>query len=195
MLTPSDIANKKFEKAAFGYRQEEVDSFIADVASSFSRINEEKNELEQKLEVLADKLEEYRSSEDSLRTVLLGAQKLGDNIIRESKAKAEVMLQEATAKSEALLQEASSRSETMIADTTSKMLHEKEILDNIKREVADFKGRLLSMYRQHLELIAALPEPREENEDQEPQPEEQPAQESQSDAAPEEAAAEETAVS
>ena len=27
--------------------------------------------------MLADKLEEYRSSEDSLRTVLLGAQKLG----------------------------------------------------------------------------------------------------------------------
>ena len=83
--------------------------------------------------MLADKLEEYRSSEDSLRTVLLGAQKLGDNIIRESKAKAEVMMQEATSKSESLLQEASSRSESMIADTTAKMLHEKEILDNIKR--------------------------------------------------------------
>ncbi|MBV4286234.1 DivIVA domain-containing protein, partial [Bacteroides uniformis] len=34
VLTPSDITNRKFEKAAFGYRQEEVDSFVADVASS-----------------------------------------------------------------------------------------------------------------------------------------------------------------
>ena len=36
----------------------------------------EKRDMEKKLAVLADKLEEYRADEDSLRTALLGAQKL-----------------------------------------------------------------------------------------------------------------------
>jgi len=173
VLTPSDIEKRKFEKAAFGYRPEEVDVFMDQILASYNELYEDKQELEQKMEVLAEKLEEYRSSEDSLRTVLLGAQKLGDNIIRESKAKAEVLMQEATAKSEAMVHEATSRSESLLAEAAAAILHEKETLENIRHEVTEFKGRLLAMYRQHLELIAALPEEDEEQEEEAPSQQEE----------------------
>ncbi len=97
MLTAEDIANRKFEKAAFGYKAEEVEIFLRDMALAVSKLEEDREEAEDKLEVLAEKLEEYRANEDSLRTVLLGAQKLGDSIIRDSKGKAEVILSEAEA--------------------------------------------------------------------------------------------------
>ena len=96
MITPNDIANKKFEKAAFGYKPEEVDAFLVDIVSSYKVMYDEKVAAEEKLLVLAEKLEEYRANEDSLKTVLLGAQKLGENIVRDSKAKAEVILSDAT---------------------------------------------------------------------------------------------------
>ena len=99
MLTPNDISSKKFEKSAFGYKPEDVDNFLSEVLNSYSAVYAEKEAAEEKLEVLAEKLEEYRSNEDSLRTVLMGAQKLGENIVRDSKAKAEVIISEAETRS------------------------------------------------------------------------------------------------
>ena len=151
MLTPSDISNKKFEKAAFGYRPEEVDAFLSEIIGSYNEMYQEKNAAEEKLLVLADKLEEYRANEDSLKTVLLGAQKLGENIVRDSKAKAEV-----------ILADAENQVKQVFAESESKIIKEKETLVTLQKETADFKKQLLAMYRQHLELISLMPENNEE---------------------------------
>ena len=151
MLPPSDISNKKFEKAAFGYRPEEVDAFLSEIIGSYNEMYQEKNAAEEKLLVLADKLEEYRANEDSLKTVLLGAQKLGENIVRDSKAKAEV-----------LLADAENQVKQVFAESESKIIKEKETLATLQKETAEFKKQLLAMYRQHLELISLMPESNEE---------------------------------
>lgn len=96
--------------------------------------------------MLADKLTEYREDEESLRTALLGAQKLGDSVIRESKTKAEIIMRDATIKAEAMVNNAKRQIE-----------REQEGLTRIQKEVASFKNRLLDLYKQHLELISALP--------------------------------------
>ena len=151
MLTPNSIAERKFEKAAFGYKPEEVDNFLAEIVTSYGELYTEKEAAEEKMEVLAEKLEEYRSNEDSLRTVLLGAQKLGDNIVRDSKAKAEV-----------ILADAENQVRQVFSESESKIAKERETLFNLQKETADFKKRLLAMYRQHLELISLMPENNEE---------------------------------
>lgn len=151
MLTPSDISNKKFEKAAFGYKPEEVDAFLSEIVGSYNAMYQEKNAAEEKLLVLAEKLEEYRANEDSLKTVLLGAQKLGENIVRDSKAKAEV-----------ILADAENQVKQVFAESESKIIKEKETLVTLQKETAEFKKQLLAMYRQHLELISLMPENNEE---------------------------------
>ena len=151
MLTPNDISNKKFEKAAFGYKPEEVDAFLSEIIGSYNAMYQEKNAAEEKLLVLAEKLEEYRANEDSLKTVLLGAQKLGENIVRDSKAKAEV-----------ILADAENQVKQVFAESESKIIKEKETLVTLQKETADFKKQLLAMYRQHLELISLMPENNEE---------------------------------
>lgn len=151
MLSPSDITNKKFEKAAFGYKPEEVDAFISEIIYSYDVMYQEKAAAEEKMLVLAEKLEEYRANEDSLKTVLLGAQKLGENIVRDSKAKAEV-----------ILADAENQVKQVFAESESKIIKEKETLVTLQKETADFKKQLLAMYRQHLELISLMPESNEE---------------------------------
>ncbi|MBR5310884.1 MAG: DivIVA domain-containing protein [Oscillospiraceae bacterium] len=151
MLTPNDISSKKFEKAAFGYKPEEVDAFLSEIIESYKKMYESKVSAEEKLEVLAEKLEEYRANEDSLKTVLLGAQKLGENIVRDSKAKAEV-----------ILSDAENQVKQVFAESESKIIKEKETLVTLQKETAEFKKRLLAMYRQHLELISLMPETSEE---------------------------------
>ncbi len=158
MLKPRDIANKSFEKASRGYKFEDVDVFMSEVTMSYTKLYETNQQLEQQLEVLAEKIEEYRESEDSLRSVLLGAQKLGDNIVRESRAKAEVMLQEANAKAEAIVAKAIDNSKDVLLENEAKIAREKAELDSLRRGVAEFKNDLLSLYRRHFELIAEIPD-------------------------------------
>ncbi len=148
MLSYNDIISYKFEKAGFGggYRSEDVDKFTMRIAADYQKLEQEKAELEQKLMALAEKVEEYREDEESLRAALLGAQKLGDSIIRESKQNSEAMLASARAEADRLVDGARRQIE-----------REQGMLTKMQKEAANFKNRLLILYKQHLELISSIP--------------------------------------
>ena len=163
MLTPETIASRRFDKQMGGYKQDEVEAFLQQVAAEYARVLREKEELEQKMDVLAEKVEQYREDEDSLRSALIGAQKLGDSVIRDSKAKADYILRDAREKANQLMENAQKSIEK-----------EQMALIKMQKEVTKFKNRLLTLYRQHLEMISALPE---YDEEPQPQPTEEPVEE------------------
>jgi len=172
MLTSNDIANRKFERAAIGgYRNDDVDNFLSEVARSFDELEEQNSVLAKKLEVLAEKLEEYRSDEESLRSALLGAQKLGDSVIRESKNKAEIIMRDATIKAERLVNTAHDQVEK-----------EKMVLIKMQKDVAAFKNKLLAIYKQHLEIISNLPDDQNKSASAKPEEKEQKADTAKEDA-------------
>lgn len=178
MLTPKEVSGKTFDKTfGFGYRMDDVDAYLQKVADSMTELMEINSDLEKKLEVLADKLNEYREDEESLRTAILGAQKLGDSVIRESKTKAEIITRDATCKAEAMVNNAKRQIE-----------REQENLLRTQREVASFKNRLLDMYRSHIELISMIPGDVEEDEPEEDIPEDIQSEETIIEEAVEEAA-------
>lgn len=153
MLTANEIRNIRFTKSMGGYKTTEVDDFIEDCAGTVASLAASKAELEKKLEVLADKLVEYRNDEDNIRTALLSAQRLGDTVVREAKHKAGLILDDARIKAEKM-QELAQRN-----------IKDEELeLERIRREITNFKARMLSIYREHLALIDILPEVREEKE-------------------------------
>ena len=147
MLTASDIRNVMFTKSMGGYKTAEVDVFIDQCADTVDTLTREKQELTKKLEVLADKLVEYRNEEDSIRTALLSAQRLGDTVVRESNHKAGLILEDANIKAQNIV-EAAQRS----------VKGQEQELERVRQEVANFKSRMLSIYREHLSLIDVLPE-------------------------------------
>ena len=156
MISPSEIRTKVFEKGIKGYRTESVEVFLNSVASDVEALIEENKELESKLNILAEKLEEYKSDEDSLRDALLGAQKLGSNVIKEAKNKAEGIIKEANLKSE-----------KVIIENDRKIERQKQSIVKLQKEVADFKKKLMISYKQLLEIINDIPmyeetEPKEE---------------------------------
>src|SRR6478672_1340227 len=54
-LTPEDVVNKRFQSTKFreGYDQDEVDDFLDEIVVEFRRLNQENDELKQRL-VAAD---------------------------------------------------------------------------------------------------------------------------------------------
>ena len=105
-MNAKEILNKQFEKAKIGgYRMDEVDDFLKEVSAEFAELQKSNSELERKLEVLADKIREYREDEDALKDALLIAQKQGNAIVAESKAAAEKITKETKEKVDKLISE------------------------------------------------------------------------------------------
>ncbi len=191
-MNAKEIIARRFEKAAFnGYKTEDVDEFKKEVSDEFAQLQKEKAELERKLEVLADKIREYRDDEDALKDALLIAQKQGNAIVAESKASAEKLtketneivakqLSDAKIKSERLVndadeyskrtrREAEEKAAKIIGDANNKaeeirtlMNKQQEIQENIlqqtRKEVLEYRSKLLAAYKEQVGLIEALPE-------------------------------------
>ncbi len=147
MMTLDEIRNVEFSRGR-GYRAEEVDDFIDACTETVEQLIREKEELSQKMKVLADKLVEYRNDEDSIRAALLNAQRAGDAALREAEDKAA-----------AIKKQAEAEAENIHAVAMNKIEAEKNELERVQREVAAFKARLTSLYKEHLEIIGMLPEP------------------------------------
>ena len=64
MITSKDVRNKRFEKAAFGYKQEEIDEFLSQLEAELDEMERERAEANNKIQILADKVREYIQLED-----------------------------------------------------------------------------------------------------------------------------------
>lgn len=146
MLSVDDIRNVQFTKNLGGYKTGEVDDFLDRCEETVERLLAEKAELTAKMNVLADKLVEYRKDEDSLRTALLDAHRMADQIEKEAKEKAAGILEDARYKAERVLQEAK-----------ASIAAENAELKRAQDEVTTFKSHVLRMYREQVALIEALP--------------------------------------
>ena len=147
MLNAQEILEKKFEKSAFGYRSDEVDDYLQELWAAFDKLQNEKIQMERKLEVLAEKIEEYRADEDNMRAAILDARKLGSSIVKDAQRQADEIIADANAQSAKVIDSIQTRAE-----------REKMNLSHLQKEVATFKNQLLALYKNHLELISSLPE-------------------------------------
>ena len=158
MISASDIRERKFEKAAFGYKQEEIDDFLADLISEFEELDAEREDLHSKIQILADKVREYRQDEDALKDALLGAQKQGHKVVAEAQEKADEIIAQAEEKAKILLDEATVQHEAAMEKNRAEIAKEKENLIEAQKQVSEFKKSLFDMYKTHLEMISAMPE-------------------------------------
>ncbi|MEE0185554.1 MAG: DivIVA domain-containing protein [Oscillospiraceae bacterium] len=158
MISASDIRERKFEKAAFGYKQEEIDDFLAELISEFEELDAEREDLHSKIQILADKVREYRQDEDALKDALLGAQKQGHKVVAEAQEKADEIIAQAEEKAKILLDEATVQHEAAMEKNRAEIAKEKENLIEAQKQVSEFKKSLFDMYKTHLEMISTMPE-------------------------------------
>lgn len=160
MLSVKDINNKRFEQARPGYKTDEVDDFLREIARDIERYQRDKEESEKKIAVLVESVREYKKDEEALKDALIGAQKQSRTIIADAQVQADKILSEARAKAGEI-----------IGSTKVQLEKEKRCLVKMQQEVSDFKANLLNMYKQHLEQITAIPDYEDDSEEsREPAP-------------------------
>lgn len=181
MLTPDVVKSKSFQATGRGaYRAEDVDGFFAEVSASYEQMFKENGELIKKISILANKVEQYKEEEDSLRKALISAQTLADKIVKDARESVEGTLEKAEADAEEMRAKAAAEAEEIVAKAKAEadavVLQSKKDADDIlgavnrkvmkeslefemlQKKAAEFRANLLSLYKEHLGLINSIPE-------------------------------------
>ena len=148
MLTPQEVSEHTFTKASFGsggYNMAVVDEFLDLVTADYTTLYNDNAVLKSKLKVLADKVEEYRSTEDAMRKALMTAQRLADEMVREAEEKKAALLRDAEA-------EAAARS----AELRREIQTEEQRLTAAQQATADYVKKVRALHEQGLAQLDSL---------------------------------------
>lgn len=150
MLTPQEVSEKVFPKASFGgggYAMAQVDEFLDALTEDYSALYKENVTLKAKLKILAEKVEEYRATEDAMRSTLLTAQKMAAKLV-----------QEAQSEKENLLKEAREQHAAQLAQLEQDKHDAEEKLAMAQQSLADFVRHGSELCAQQAEFLKSLPE-------------------------------------
>ena len=150
MFTPQEVSEKVFPKASFGsggYSMSSVDEFLDALTEDYSTLFKENVTLKAKLKVLAEKVEEYRSTEEAMRQALLTAQKMASKLVQEAQAEKEQLL--ADARTEA-------QNEIHRLDAESQGAEQK--LAMAQQKTAEFIRRSQELCQAQTDFLQSLPE-------------------------------------
>lgn len=149
MISPQEAESRVFSKASFGggYNMAQVDAFLDELLSDYSALYKENAALKGKMKVLAEKLEEYRATEDAMRRTLLSAQKMADTMLKE----AEATKVDAIAKAEL-------ETKTRIEEIRREIANEEMRLSAARNSTTAYVDKLKELYTHELEYISGLAE-------------------------------------
>ncbi len=106
MLTPVEIQNRVFKSGGLGYDKKDVDSFMKEIVDSYEILYREKMELADKVNVLNDALQNYKTIEKTMQKALMLAQKTAEETQETALRNAHAIEKEAMTKSEIIVSDA-----------------------------------------------------------------------------------------
>ena len=150
MFTPQEVSEKVFPKSSFGaggYAMGAVDEFLDALTEDYTALYKENVTLKAKLKILAEKVEEYRATEDAMRSTLLTAQKMAAKLV-----------QEAQTEKENLLKEAREQHAAQLAQLEKERHEAEEKLTMARQSLADFVRHGSELCAQQAAFLNSLPE-------------------------------------
>ncbi len=143
MLTPLDIENKTFKKQVMsGYNVTEVQAFLNEVLADYEKLYKENIEYRDKVELLNQGIQHYKSIEDTLQNALVVAQGTAENVKNTAKLEADNIIKEAEL------------SALKSVDNINKQVIEKKMeLDEATKQFEVYKAKMESLLISQLELL------------------------------------------
>lgn len=164
MMTPQEVAASTFPKATLGgYNMAAVDVFLDKLTEDYTNLYKENAALKSKIKVLVDKMEEYHSMEDTMRSTLLTAQKMATSMITEAEEKRSALISNAEADARVRMRElaadiaAEERRLTAVHEDIDRQIAlEQERLVVAQRELAAFINGTKALCTRQMELLDRL---------------------------------------
>ena len=143
MLTPLDIENKTFNKQIMsGYNVDEVQNFMNELLRDYEKLYKENIEYKDKIDMLNQGIQHYKSIEDTLQNALVVAQGTAESVKQNAKAEADNIIKEAELNA------------LKSVDDINKQVVEKRLqLDETKKQFDVYKAKMEAVLISQLEIL------------------------------------------
>ena len=146
MLTPLEIENKTFSKQVVnGYSTNEVHEFMTALLKDYEQLYKENIEYKDKIAVLNQGIQHYKSIEETLQNALIVAQGTAETVKQNAKAEADNILKQAEINA------------TKSVDEIKKQIMEKEIqYGETKKQFDVYKAKMEALLISQLEILKEM---------------------------------------
>lgn len=161
-LTPLDIHNKEFTRGFRGYDEDEVNDFLDQIIKDYEALIRDKKTLEEKIQLLEDRLSHFSNIEDTLNKSILVAQETAEDVKQNATKEARLIVKEAEKNADRIINESLSKSRKISLE-----------IEELKKEAKVYRTRFRMLIEAQLELLKnddwdRLSEPFDEESGEEP---------------------------
>ncbi|MDD5899458.1 MAG: DivIVA domain-containing protein [Lachnospiraceae bacterium] len=142
MITPIEIQNKVFKSGGLGYDKKDVDSFMQELLDSYEVLYRERMEMKDRINVLNEGLQYYKTIEKTLQKALVLAERTAEETKGTAMKNALVIEQEAVSKANIILEDAKHELEQIRNQTVE-----------LVRQYDMYKAKFKSLVNSQLELL------------------------------------------
>lgn len=141
-ISPLDLRQQKFRTALRGFDKIEVTSFLMAAADDYEQALREADRLRQDVSRIEAVLDEYREHERNLKSTLLAAQKLSEDIQANAEEESRRLLREAQSRSDLLLEKTQARHEDLQRQIDGLKLKRRDVETSIEATIQTLHNTL-----------------------------------------------------
>jgi cell division initiation protein len=141
-VSPLDLRQQRFQTSFRGFNRIEVTAFLQAVADDYEQALRETDRLRQDLSRTEAILNEHREHEKTLKSTLLAAQKLADDIKAGAAGEAQRIIREAQGRSDLLLEKTQSRVEDIQREIDGLKLKRRDVETSIEASIQTLRNTL-----------------------------------------------------
>ena len=142
MITPIEIQNKVFKSGGLGYDKKDVDSFMQELLDNYETLYREKMEMNDRINVLNEGLQYYKTIEKTLQKALVLAERTAEETKSTAMKNALLIEQEAVSKANVILEDAKRELEQIRKQTIE-----------LVRQYDIYKAQFKSLANAQMELL------------------------------------------
>ena len=143
MYTPLELQQIEFEKKAFGgYNMEDVDKTFSVLKRDYEALYIENATMRKKLKEMEALLSESESIKETLKNVLVTAQKSSEELKATSEKEAELLIKEAEIKGREIVAEAKRELDKLVAEKAE-----------LETEIKVFKAKMAALFEGQIKYL------------------------------------------
>jgi cell division initiation protein len=141
-ITPLDMRQARFTTSLRGFDKADVTTFLQEAAEGFDHAMRENERLRMEIVRLEASLNQYRDLEGSLKTTLMSAQRVADDMRENAQQEAARLVREAEGHVDLMMQKAHARTEDIEREIDGLRIKRREAETNLEGTIAALHNTL-----------------------------------------------------
>ena len=141
-VTPIDMRQRRFATAMRGYDRQEVTVFITEAALDYENALRENDRLRQEIVRLKSSLTQFRELESGLKSMLVSAQKVADDMHENAVQESARLVSEAESRAELAMEKAQAKIDGAQRDIDSLRMKRREVETSLEATISTLRSTL-----------------------------------------------------